>query len=558
MTDSGAFQQHVYGGVEVSNEDIVAFQRDIGADIGTSLDRFSEPGHGREVAARDVEETLARTRRAADAKGGMILAGTVQGSLFPDLRRHCAEELSAIDVGVHAIGGVVPLMETYRFADLVRVIVASKEGLRPDRPVHVFGAGHPMIFGLAALLGCDLFDSASYIKFARDGRLLFADGTVHVEDLREVPCECPACTAAGLEGLKADERIRAMHNLYASFAEVRRVRQAIGEGQLWELVERRCRSHPALLDALRELRRHNDFLERFEPLSRRGGFYFTGPETQHRPILYRYRRRLHERYRPPRSHLVMLAEGARPYASTHRALMEKISATHDPHFLVKSVWGPVPIELDEVHPHGQSLVPATLDAESLEALEVFAQQFLRGAGYEKGVLWTGPDALSDLPPDGPGTFDVLAARLRAVADLQFGRGAADALLSGTIETVTSKTTGKVRNVIRDGAHILSVRAEDGFYTLKAAGARILHAAFVKPALRVVVESDTAAFNREGKNVMAKFVVDCDHELRPFDECLVVDEADALVAVGRTVLNREEMAAFDRGVAVQVREGVPSP
>lgn len=253
----------------------------------------------------------------------------------------------------------------------------------------------------------------------------------------------------------------------------------------------------------------------------------------------------------------MFPEGTRPYATTRAALMAKALETHDVHFLVKSVWGPVPIELDEVHPVAQSLVPDALDAETLETLEVFAQQFLRGSGYEKGVLWTGPRCLAELPPNGPGTFDVANARLRAVADLQFGRGAADALFSGTIETVVSRTTGKVRNVVRNGKHILSLRAEDGFYTLKAEGAKVLHAIFPPPRLRVVVASDTAEFNRQGKNVMAKFVVECDSDLRPSDECLVVDESDALVAVGRTAMNRGEMIAFGRGVAVHLREGIPS-
>jgi len=557
MTDSGAFQQHVYGGVEVSNEDIVAFQRDIRSDVGTSLDRFSEPEHGPERAKVDVEETLARTRAAAGVRGDMLLAGTVQGSLFPDLRRHCAEELSKIDVAVHAIGGVVPLMEAYRFRDLVRVIVAAKQGLRPDRPVHLFGAGHPMVFGLAALLGCDLFDSASYHKFARDGRLMFPDGTQHVEELREVPCECPACSTAKPEDLRRDERLRAEHNLHVSFAELRRVRQAIAEGHLWELVERRCRSHPALLDALRELRHHNEFLERFEPASRRGGVFFTGPETQHRPILHRYRQRLMERYRPPKRFVVLFPEGRGPNASEDRAWRERVLRTHDVHFLVKSAWGPAPIEFDEMHPVGPRVVPEALDAEALEGIEVFTQQFLRGAGYEAGVLWRGEASLADLPATGPGSLDLVTARLRAVADYQFGRGAADALLSGTIETVRSKNTGRVRNVIRDGKHVLSVRAEDGMFTLKTEGARLLHAAFGAPRLRVVVEPETAEFNRQGKNVMAKFVAECDPELRPFDEVLVVDERDALAAVGRALMNREEMLAFDRGVAVQVRDGVPA-
>ncbi len=38
MTDSGAYQILVYGEVEVSQEEIVEYQEDIGVDIGTMLD----------------------------------------------------------------------------------------------------------------------------------------------------------------------------------------------------------------------------------------------------------------------------------------------------------------------------------------------------------------------------------------------------------------------------------------------------------------------------------------------------------------------------------------
>ena len=105
-----------------------------------------------------------------------MLAGVVQGSIYPDQRESCAREMASMDVDIHPIGGVVPLMEQYRFADLVDVIIASKKGLMPARPVHLFGAGHPMVFALAILLGCDMFDSASYAKFARDDRLMFPGG----------------------------------------------------------------------------------------------------------------------------------------------------------------------------------------------------------------------------------------------------------------------------------------------------------------------------------------------------------------------------------------------
>ena len=69
-----------------------------------------------------------------------------------------------------------------------------------SRPVHLFGCGHPMLFPLATLMGCDLFDSASYAKFAADDRLMFSWGTRKLGDLHEMP----SCSLAGT-GLTVDE-----------------------------------------------------------------------------------------------------------------------------------------------------------------------------------------------------------------------------------------------------------------------------------------------------------------------------------------------------------------
>src|SRR6266581_2673418 len=273
VTDSGAFQSHVYGDVDVTNPDIVAFQKSIGSDFGTMLDVFSEPGHDHARAEADVQETIRRAKEAASLRGGMALVGAVQGGLHADLRERCAQAVSSLDVAVCAIGGVVPLLESYRFRDLVRVILASKKGLDPSKPVHLFGAGHPLIFPLAILLGCDLFDSASYAKYARDGRMLFPDGTRRASEVRESGCLCPVCTVHSIGEIAQSEALLAEHNLHVCFGAIREARRAIAAGDLWELAERRARSHPALLDALSELRRHNDFLEAFEPTSRRGALY---------------------------------------------------------------------------------------------------------------------------------------------------------------------------------------------------------------------------------------------------------------------------------------------
>ena len=118
----------------------------------------------------------------------------------------------------------------------------------------------------------------------------------------------------------------------------------------------------------------------------------------------------------------------------------------------------------------------------------------------------------------------------------------------------SRNTGKIRTVTVDGEHVLSLRAEDALFTLKLAGARRLHAVLPHPLLRVVVEADSVPFNREGKNVFAKFVARVDPALRARDECLVVDWSDRLVACGQLVLAPSEMARFRQGMAVSVREG----
>jgi 7-cyano-7-deazaguanine tRNA-ribosyltransferase len=563
MTDSGTFQSHMYGEVEVDNEDIVAFQRDAGTDIGTVLDIFTEPEWGRERTAEAVRVTLERTEQAAAIKGEMMLAGVVQGSVYSDLRLECARSLSSLPVDVFPIGGVVPLMEGYRFADLVEVIVASKMGLTPERPVHLFGAGHPMIFSLAVLLGCDMFDSASYAKFARDGRMMFPEGTFHLNEMKGLDCDCPACrqhTIESLQQLPEQERTRALalHNLHVSKREIDRAKRALLEGSLWELVEQRCRAHPALLDALRALARHKKFLERYEPLSREGAFFYTGPESLDRPSAFRYEKRYFERYsKPPQQLGVVFPDAERPYSRVYAKEMREISQRADAHFLVISPFGPVPMELDEAYPIAQSVFPRSRDRDTEERTRELMERFSHGHEYGISLLYEDEGTLEMIAALGGGrsTFDLDLARVKAVADYQFGKGAGALLLDGKVDLVKSKNTDKIRNVLVDGEHVLSMRAPDGFFSLRPPGARRLMKGFPSPKLRVIVDEDSEPFNREGKNVFCQFVKDCDPEVAPMDEVIVVNEKDDMLAIGRALMIREEMLAFKKGLAVRVREGV---
>jgi len=559
MTDSGTFQEYMYGGTDVDPLAIVDFQRNIGSDIGTILDIFSEPDFSRERAASAVDKTVERAKEASARKGEMWLSGPVQGSMFPDLRTRCAQELSDLNLDIHPIGGVVPLMEGYRFSELVEVIVSSKKGLTPARPVHLFGGGHPMLFPIAVLLGCDMFDSASYAKFARDDRMMFADGTISLNDIAEFWCHCPACskhTPQEMRGMPAEERERliAEHNLHECQSQMKRTKSAIGEGTLWELVEKTCRAHPRLLDALRTLPRHNEFFEEYEPLSREGALMCTGPESMHRPSIWRYQKRFFERYSHPSSEVMVgLPEANKPYSRTYAKIISKINA----HFIVLSAIGPVPIELDEIYPAGHIFPPEELDEGTRSEANRLWERFSHEHKYGLAVVWEGEeteDIISKIAPPSSEWIDFDKARIAAVLRMQFGREAGKAVETGEISYVKSKNTGRIRNVIRDGNHILSIRATDGYFSLTDDGAKLLHSLLPYPSYRVKIEDDAIPFIKKGSNVFSKFVIDADPSIRPGDESLIVDRSDDLVGYGRCAMNRREMLSFKRGIAVKTRSG----
>ena len=146
------------------------------------------------------------------------------------------------------------MMEQQRYRDLFRILLASRAALPPDRPVHLFGCGHPMLFPMAIALGADLFDSAAYAIFARDDRLLTPEGTVKLESLKEWPFPSKSLSGSTPEQVRLmDEnarcRILAEHNLEVTQAELSRCREAIRSGTIWQLAEQRSHCSPQLRDA---------------------------------------------------------------------------------------------------------------------------------------------------------------------------------------------------------------------------------------------------------------------------------------------------------------------
>ncbi|HIP84517.1 MAG TPA: tRNA guanosine(15) transglycosylase TgtA, partial [Methanothermococcus okinawensis] len=382
VTDSGSFQLSVYGDIDVEPLEIVEFQEQIGVDVGTILDIPTPPYVDREVAERDVEETIRRGKEALELKKRknyrMLLNGTIQGSTYMDLRRRCAEVMGSMDFDIYPIGAVVPLLEKYDYKTLVEVILNTKMGLPTNKPVHLFGCGHPTLFALSVLLGCDLFDSAAYALYAKDDRYLTEYGTYYLEDLKDLkqfPCSCPVCSEYSPRELynmekREREKLLAEHNLYVSFEEMSRVKEAIREGSLWELVELRCRCHPRLLEAYRQALKYVEFIEKFDPVTKKSGFFYGGYESLFRPEVIRHKERIH-RIKFEKIFITTVSKDVeKPYSENLNIPPSDVDV------LVKDdVFGLIPLNIDIIYPLLQSEIPELYDVER-EHNKKFVKEFM--------------------------------------------------------------------------------------------------------------------------------------------------------------------------------------
>lgn len=571
MTDSGSFQLSLYGDIDVSNKEIIEFQKTIASDIGTSLDIPTAPYVRYEKAKRDLDITLERAKEAERVKGDFILNSVVQGSTFADLRSYCADELSKLDFELHPIGAVVPLMESYKYKDLVDVVMNSVMHLPESRPRHLMGAGHPMIFSLAVLMGCDLFDSAAYILYAEDDRFLTVSGTLKLENLEEMPCSCEICnkyTPDDLRKMDKKERSKliAKHNLYISLAEIRIIRQAISDGNLIELVEQRCRAHPKLLEAYRRLSLYNNNLEKFDPLFKKSAFFYTGSESLKRPEVARHLKKLEKTNK--KRDLIILPPRRKPYSKYFNESLgdfyvygsELELDLNDTDFMVLDYpFGLIPLNLDEVYPLSQNDSPNILDNDSLEFLENimanyvddYKQVLINGELIEKLNL-----GLFNIHPQSDEIKIKISdeERVRAVANYQFGNDISNELFKGQLKIVKSKKTGKIRHIYDKKNLLVNMRASDSYLVLSKEGAIRLHKASTYPKNRVVVNEESESFAREGKSVFAKFVIDADEDIKSQQEVLIVNKNDELLAFGKTLKNYKEIMDFNSGQAIKTRKG----
>lgn len=361
MTDSGGYQVLEYGDLDVDYKKIAAFEKGIGTDIAIPLDRPTGLGLSKKKAIEYVQHTLKVSKETLDTRddNGQIWVGPIQGSEHSDLVKKSTKALIDSGFQMLALGSPVEFMESYEYKLLAKMIVTAKKEIPDSIPLHLFGAGHPLTIPLAVALGCDTFDSASYMLYAKHDRYIMEDGTAHLSEVAYFSCNCEVCTKLKpkeMLSLDKEEKINkiALHNLYAIKAEVDRVKEAIHEGRLWEYALRKVRAHPKLFEAMSIFTNNTSFFVETTPKYKENAVFLFSKEDQFRPEIFRFHS-LVRKFKTKKKTLVIIQDGGiRPFytSAEYNNLKKKFASKLDTiQFCQYNPYlGIIPLELSDIYP----------------------------------------------------------------------------------------------------------------------------------------------------------------------------------------------------------------
>lgn len=240
------FRSHLDGApVMLTPEGAIELQEALGSDIMMSLDECTPFPATHDQAKASLERTARWADRGLRARisTNQALFGIVQGSIYTDLRRQSASQITSLGFDGYAAGGLSvgePKAAMYEMAAL------TAEGLPAERPRYLMGVGTPADLIAAIGMGFDMFDCVLPTRNARNGSAFTSMGPLSIKraalarDQRPIDpgCDCRPCrtlTRAYLRHLFMSGEILAAralteHNLYFYARLMRDARAAITSG----------------------------------------------------------------------------------------------------------------------------------------------------------------------------------------------------------------------------------------------------------------------------------------------------------------------------------------
>ena len=360
MTDSGGYQVLEYGDVKVLPPEMANFEKAIMTDFAIPLDKPTGFGMPIKKAEEYVNHTLKVSKQTLknSENNGQIWIGPIQGGEHFDLVAKSTKSLVDMGFQMLALGSPVEFMESYEYRLLAQMIIAAKKQMPHSIPLHLFGAGHPLTIPFAIALGCDTFDSASYMLYAKQLRYITDDGTRYLEDIAVFPCNCEICkryTPKEFRQLEEIEKINqlAIHNLYSIKLEVDKVKQAIHEGRLWEYVIKKARAHPKLFEMVQVMTENYEFLGLSTPKFKERAIFLYSKEDQFRPEVQSYHNMV-RKFKSKKKKLVITKESnTKPGYLSHQYIELKKKFKDFDSIQVcqyNTQLGLIPIEISDIFP----------------------------------------------------------------------------------------------------------------------------------------------------------------------------------------------------------------
>ncbi len=148
------------------------------------------------------------------ARADQALFGIVQGGVYPDLRRECARQLTALDLPGYAVGGV----SVGEGLELLKKVVEYTAPFLPEnKPRYLMGVGLPEDILESVERGMDMFDCVIPTRYARSATLFTRRGKIRLTNRRyrrdffpvDPSCDCYCCrnfTRAYLHHLYTSQR----------------------------------------------------------------------------------------------------------------------------------------------------------------------------------------------------------------------------------------------------------------------------------------------------------------------------------------------------------------